>query len=231
MNMTTATKEKIIDLAERRKAHEGVVLNVGGGNRDIIDMPSRYDAWKRVYLDIDPGVKADICCDARNLATLQAGAYDAVYSSHNLEHFYAHEVPQVLDGVRHVLKPGGFFELWVPDVEGLIRHMGQNGSKLTDVIYTTVLGVQVTALDIIYGYQPKIKSSGVDFYAHKTGFSQEMLLNHLKRAGFRKFLFVNRAKNKFEIGIVAFRRYPTPKQEALLKFKASDFFKPDEKAQ
>jgi predicted SAM-dependent methyltransferase len=44
-----------------------------------------------------------------------------VYCSHNLEHYYHHEVPRVLAGSLHVLKPHGFAEIRVPDVEAVCR--------------------------------------------------------------------------------------------------------------
>jgi predicted SAM-dependent methyltransferase len=83
------------------------VLNVGGGSRST-RIPSHYNGWTHDLLDVDPTRKPDILLDARDLASLAPESWDAVYCSHCLEHFHAHEVPRVLNGFRHVLKKDGF---------------------------------------------------------------------------------------------------------------------------
>jgi SAM-dependent methyltransferase len=96
------------------------VLNVGG-NSKAISIPKHFEGWTHDLLDIDPRGKPDIVCDARKLTTLAPDLYDAVYCSHNLEHYFAHDVPKVLRGFHHVLKPDGFAEIRVPDIALLMR--------------------------------------------------------------------------------------------------------------
>jgi predicted SAM-dependent methyltransferase len=91
------------------------VLNVGG-NSKAIALPPVYQGWENVLLDIDPKGQPDVLCDARELAGLAGGEYDAVYCSHNLEHYHRHDVPKVLAGFRHVLKAEGFAHIRVPDM-------------------------------------------------------------------------------------------------------------------
>ena len=92
------------------------VLNVGGGSKEI-PIPEHYEGWEHVLLDIDAARKPDVVCDARELSKLPAGLYDAVYCSHNLEHYWRHDVPRVLKGFAHVLGAHGFAEVAVPDVK------------------------------------------------------------------------------------------------------------------
>ena len=87
-----------------RNAHEKG-LNVGG-NSKTISLPPQYADFEHILLDIDPKGSPDIVCDARDLEELEAGQFDAVYCSHNLEHYYRHEVKRVLAGFLHVLKDG-----------------------------------------------------------------------------------------------------------------------------
>ena len=56
------------------------VLNVGGNSKEI-QIPEAFGGWQHVMLDIDPAVRPDVVCDARNLATLKGSEYDAVYCS------------------------------------------------------------------------------------------------------------------------------------------------------
>jgi len=88
------------------------VLNVGG-NSKAIKLLSQYAKFEHFLLDIDPKGSPDILCDARELTSLEAIHFDAVYCSHNLEHYYRHDIPRVLSGFLHVLKDGGFAHIRV----------------------------------------------------------------------------------------------------------------------
>jgi SAM-dependent methyltransferase len=158
------------------------VLNVGGGNK-LIPIPSHYSEWDHVLLDIDPASGADVILDARKLITFPASSFDAVYCSHNLEHYYQHDALKVLAGFLHVLKPGGFVEIHVPDILSVMSRLVKSKLDISDTLYQSKNG-PISVHDVIYGWGKQIESSGVDFYAHKTGFSRLSLLQALKQAGF-----------------------------------------------
>jgi len=149
------------------------VLNVGSGACRIA-LPAVYAAWRKVFLDINPVTKPDVLCDARQMVSLPAGTYDSVYSSHLLEHFYAHEVPNVLSGFRHVLKSDGFVFLLVPDIGGLMQEIVEKRLGLLDTLYTSEVG-PINARDVLYGHAGRIAQDDGDWQAHKTGFTQELL--------------------------------------------------------
>jgi SAM-dependent methyltransferase len=158
------------------------VLDVGGGSK-LIAIPPHYTGWGQLMLDIDANAKPDVLADARELAQLEPGLFDAVYCSHNLEHYYAHDVPRVLAGFAHVLKPEGFAEIRVPDVAAVARAMTEGGRDMEDVLYTSPAG-PIMVRDVLYGLARAIQKTGVDFYAHKTGFTRRSLGDALRRAGF-----------------------------------------------
>jgi len=91
----------------RREWNMKRLLNVGGGSKSI-PLPPEYAGFEHVLLDIDPSGKPDIVLDGRKILELGAEQFDAIYCSHNLEHYFRHHVPKVLAGFFHVLKPGGF---------------------------------------------------------------------------------------------------------------------------
>ena len=127
------------------------VLNVGGHSKEIA-LPPQYDRFEQVLLDIDPAQRPDIVCDARQMTQrLEAGTFDAVFCSHNLEHYYRHEVPRVLGGFLHVLKQGGFAQVIVPDIADVMRTCIERGLELEDVLYQSPAG-PITVLDVLYGY-------------------------------------------------------------------------------
>jgi tetratricopeptide (TPR) repeat protein len=182
---------KVKDLFARPASGKGParrVLNVGGGSKGVA-LPPHFERWEQLLLDIDPRVGADLVCDARELRdSAEAEAFDAVYCSHNLEHYYRHGVDKVLQGFVHVLKADGFAEIRVPDIGELIKLLARNGLDIEQEIYTSNVGA-ITAHDMIYGYGPEIEASGQDFYAHKTGFSRDSLLRALHTNGFREIYF------------------------------------------
>lgn len=179
------------------------VLNVGG-NRKEIALPENYKGWEIVLLDIDPRGNPDVLCDARELTVLQGSAYDAVYCSHNLEHYYRHDVPKVLAGFRHVLKEQGFAHIRVPDMGDVMRQVVQKSLDIDDVLYQSPAG-PITVRDVFYGYGVEIERSGNDFYAHKTGFTQKSLVRMLEACGFP---FVFSMAGNLEVTALAFRQKP-----------------------
>lgn len=183
------------------------VLNVGGNDRNIA-LPSLYEGWRQVWLDIDPDVNPDILCDARELTQQKADDFDAVYCSHNLEHYYRHDVPKVLAGFRHVLKPDGFAHIRVPDLASVMRATLDRKLDLEDELYHSAAG-PISVLDVIYGYGKEIESSGNDFFAHKTGFTPGSLHLALQAAG---FAHIYCTLGHFEINAVAFMDAPNDRQ-------------------
>jgi predicted SAM-dependent methyltransferase len=75
--------------------------------------------WDEVTLDIDESVRPDIVDKLPELASVEAESFDAVYSAHNIEHLYPHEVPLALGAMRRVLKPDGFVILTCPDLQSI----------------------------------------------------------------------------------------------------------------
>jgi ubiquinone/menaquinone biosynthesis C-methylase UbiE len=187
------------------------VLNVGG-NSKAIPLPPQYAGFEHLLLDIDPSLAPDIVCDARQLATLSAGRFDAVYCSHNLEHYYRHDVRAVLAGFLYVLKEGGFAQIRVPDIQEVMRATLERNLDIDDVLYESAAG-PIMVLDVLYGYSVEIEQSGQDFFAHKTGFTLKSLLKALSGAGFSK---IYSATGNFEINAVAFKGEPD--QAALALF-------------
>lgn len=168
------------------------VLNVGGGATR--DLPKRYDGWGQILLDINPDVKPDICKDAKRLTELQEGVFDAVYCSHNLEHFYKHDVPLVLEGFLHVLNENGFAEISVPDVVALMVDMMSRNHDIGDVWYRTGEGTAITFHDVLYGWNAAM-AQGNEYYAHKCGFTPISLAAALQAAGFKSIFISAHDKN------------------------------------
>jgi len=188
------------------------VLNVGGNSKEI-PLPPPYAEFEHLLLDIDPKTSPDILCDARDLGKFEPAQFDAVYCSHNLEHYYRHDIPKVLAGFLHVLKDNGFAHIRVPDIMEVMRVATEKRLDVDDVIYQADAG-PVLVIDVLYGLSSEIERSGVDFFAHKTGFTLKSLLKALTQAGFSKLYG---STGNFQVSALAFKGQPDEATRALFK--------------
>ena len=194
------------ELLEVRK-----VLNVGG-NSKAIAIPNCFNGWQHDLLDIDPRGNPDVLCDARELWRLPPRQYDAIYCSHNLEHFHRHDVVSVLKGFRIVLKKDGFIFVRVPDLQAVMQTVIDKGLDIDDVLYE-VPHSSILVRDVIFGWHIEIERSGNDFFSHKTGFTEKSLVNMLKDNGFST---VFSWCNKLEVAALAFLVQPDKDRLATL---------------
>ncbi|ETR69140.1 MAG: Methyltransferase type 11 [Candidatus Magnetoglobus multicellularis str. Araruama] len=69
-------------------------LHVGCGSRHKDQTTAGFNTpeWKELRFDIDPNNHPDILGEMTDMVTVPNGSVDAVYSSHNIEHLYPHEV-------------------------------------------------------------------------------------------------------------------------------------------
>ena len=196
------------------------VLDVGGHGRGI-PLPAQYVDWERIILDIDPISNPDIVLDARKICdVLPVSQYAGVYCSHNLEHYYQHDVQRVLDGFYHVLKEDGFIHIRVPDLLALMKKMVIEGLDLDDILYKAPIGA-VSVRDVIYGYGPEIEKSGNDYYAHKTGFTAKSLAKVIRESGFKQVFIAN---TSLEIRVIAFKEIASEYVLNNFNLKPKNFF-------
>lgn len=161
------------------------VLHVGCGpyKPEKLHSMFRTGEWQEVRLDIDPNVKPDIVASITDLSAIAAGSMDAIFSSHNLEHLYPHEVPLALKEFRRVLKsPQGFALITLPDLQQVAQLIAED--KLDEPAYQSPAG-PIAPLDMLYGHRPSLARGNL-FMAHRTGFTAKTLAQELTRAGFAR---------------------------------------------
>ena len=159
------------------------VLNAGSGARAnrYLHPAFRNGDWDEVRLDIDPGASPDLVGSFVDMrALVPAQSFDAVWSSHSLEHLYAHEVPSALGEFKRVLKPDGFALITCPDLEAVAALVLHHG--LDHEAYVSPMG-PITPLDMLFGHSGAI-AHGSTFMAHNTGFTCSLLGHLLANAGF-----------------------------------------------
>ncbi|MCW2314343.1 O-linked N-acetylglucosamine transferase family protein [Rhodoferax antarcticus] len=160
------------------------ILHVGPGHRQNgAKLPTAFqnNDWQEIRLDIDPTNEPDIIGSMLDMAAVQSESMDALYSAHNIEHVYAHEVAVVLKEFLRVLKPTGYLVITCPDLQTVCALVAQD--KLTDAAYTAQAGI-ITPLDILYGHGAAL-TAGHLYMAHKCGFTLKTLTTALQTAGFK----------------------------------------------
>ncbi|NJB66856.1 SAM-dependent methyltransferase [Desulfobaculum xiamenense] len=158
------------------------VLHVGCGmpKPDRLHAMFRTPGWREIRLDINPDVRPDYVASITDMRIVVTSSMDAIYSSHNLEHLYPHEVSLALSEFRRVLRADGFALVTVPDVQSVAEAILRDG--LDDALYNSSLG-PVAPLDILYGHRVAL-AQGRLYMAHHTGFTQKTLAVALQSAGF-----------------------------------------------
>ncbi len=156
--------------------------------------------WQEIRYDIDPQVNPDIQGTLTDMTLVASESLDAIYSSHNIEHVYPHEIPLALAQFRRVLKPDGFVVITCPDLQIVCEAVAQD--KLLEPLYESPVG-PISPIDILYGHRGYIQQ-GNHFMAHKCGFTYSALCGTFLATGFKE-IFGGRRPANFDIWLVAFK--------------------------
>lgn len=160
-----------------------MVLHVGCGPANPAALPAAFfpaGGWRELRLDIDPAVRPDLIASITDMAVVEDSAVDAVWSAHNLEHLYPHEVPVALAEFYRVLKSDGFLLLTLPDLQQVAELVAQD--RLSEPAYLSPAG-PISPLDMLYGHGAAL-AAGNAFMGHRGGFTARTLEAVLRTAGF-----------------------------------------------
>ena len=158
------------------------LLHVGCGpkHKDRTTRGFNQPQWQEIRLDIDPAAKPDVVGTMTDMPAVGDGSVDAIFSSHNIEHLYPHEVPQALREFRRVLRADGLAVITCPDLQSICALVAQD--RLTDAAYQSSAG-PITPLDVLYGHRPALARGNL-YMAHRCGFTARVLGATLREAGF-----------------------------------------------
>lgn len=180
------------------------VLHVGCGMPDPDKLPRTAFPgayWHEIRLDIDVDVAPDIVASITDLSAIPGECFDAVYSSHNLEHLYPHEVPLALFEFLRILKPEGFALILLPDLQATAELVAQD--KLKEAAYVSPAG-PIAPIDMIFGFRPAL-AAGNHFMAHRTGFTATSLQRQMTQCGFAD-IEVLRVPEHYALQATGYRR-------------------------
>ena len=120
--------------------------------------------------DINPKANPDVICDIRAIPEADE-TFDAVYSSHVLEHFYFWEAPELVQEWSRILKVGGEIKIRVPNfawaAEMIVKASNGEEVNLTELNY---------AFGSIYGTRDNIRTDEPDStQIHRCGYMPHKL--------------------------------------------------------
>jgi predicted SAM-dependent methyltransferase len=159
------------------------VLHIGCGPKNAIKLHPVFQTpgWNEIRLDIDENVEPDIISSMTDMrASVEDKSCDAIWSSHNIEHLYAHEAPLAFAEFRRVLRDDGFALITCPDVAAVAQLIVDG--RFSEPAYQSPAGA-IFAADMLWGHRPAL-AKGNDFMAHRMGFTCETLGQALIEAEF-----------------------------------------------
>ena len=176
-------------------------LHVGCGpkRKDRTTRGFNTEAWQELRLDIDASVAPDIIGTMTDMSAVADASVDAIFSSHNIEHLYPHEVALALKEFLRVLRPDGFAVITCPDLQSVCELVAQD--KLLEPAYTSPAG-PITPLDILYGHRPPMAQGNL-YMAHRCGFTEKVLVGTLRACGFTSVASRRRAHPNYDLYAVA----------------------------
>ena len=174
-------------------------LHVGCGQKRKERTTKALSTWNELRFDIDESVQPDLVGTMTDMSSVFSESVDAVFSSHNIEHLYPHEVPLALAEFLRVLKSDGIAVITCPDLKSVCALIAED--KLTDAAYTSPAG-PIAPIDILYGLRSSMAQGNL-YMAHRCGFTQKVLRATIQASGFKSVATAARGYPYFDLWAVA----------------------------
>lgn len=174
-------------------------IGCGSKNKNQTTKTFALEIWDEIRFDIDSSVDPDIVGTMLDMTRVDSNSVDGVFSSHNIEHLYAHQIPEAIREFIRVLKKDGVLVVTCPDLQSVCALVAED--KLLEAAYDSPAG-PVTPFDILYGHRPVI-ANGNYFMAHRCGFTETALRTTLKHHGFMSVATARRVAPYFDLWAVA----------------------------
>jgi len=186
-------------------------LHIGCGpkRKDSTTKVFNSNSWEEVTLDIDKGVNPDILGTMTDLSMIEDSSFDAIYSSHNIEHLFLYDALVAVKEFYRILKSTGYILVVCPDIISTCEAIVEKG-PLEPLYYIknkktgeTSKDLWVSGIDILYGWRRAINAEN-NFMAHKFGYSEESLRLLFSQNKFKSIASVTR-KSRYDINLLAFK--------------------------
>jgi hypothetical protein len=194
------------------------LLHVGCGAARLPQTTAGFNdgSWSEIRVDINGLNEPDIIGSMTDMSAVKSDIVDALFSSHNIEHLYPHEVSIALLEFKRVLNADGFCVITCPDLQSVCALVAQG--KLLDPAYISPAG-PIAPIDIVFGHRDSLAQGNL-YMAHRTGFTEKTLSATLHEAGFMTVATMKRA-HCFDLWAIATK---TPASEQQIQALAKAHF-------
>ena len=176
-------------------------LHVGCGLKNKYATTPEFAKWQEIRYDIDSSVEPEIIGSMQDMSVVQNESVDAIFSSHNIEHLYFHEIPIALSEFYRVITKEGYVVITCPDLQSVCSLVAED--KMEEVAYMSPAG-PIAPVDMLFGYRAAIQNGNI-YMAHNTGFTQKTLIKSFENIGFTRTISIKRPSPYFDIWMVAFK--------------------------
>ena len=187
--------------------YAGNTSNIKGFNKN---------EWQQISLDIDPKVNPDIVASITDMSAVESESIDAIYSSHNIEHLYWHELDLAFKEFIRVLKNNGFILITCPNIQAICSLIADD--KLLETCYESPAG-PISPIDVLFGHRAFTKNN--IHMAHHTCFTEKSLRKTILDNGFATVASMSRENPYFDLFALATK---TAAYEDEIKKMAIQFF-------
>jgi len=194
------------------------LLHVGCGASNIKQTTPGFNdgSWSEIRIDINRLNRPDIIGSMTDMSLVHAESINAIFSSHNIEHLYTHEITIALAEFKRVLTSDGFCVITCPDLQSVCALVAQG--KLLDPAYISPAG-PIAPIDILFGHRASMAQGNL-YMAHRTGFTEKTLSASLHEAGFMTVATMKRP-NCFDLWALATKSAVS--QEQMKKLATAHF--------
>lgn len=161
-------------------------LEIGAGDSKL------SQEWETLDRLTKPYGPDHYCCWGEQPLPLEDASIDLVYAAHVLEHVEWFQTHYALLEVHRVLKPGGVFEVWVPDFQYLVEcYLGRKcGDEWRHKNTTDDPMLWLNGRIFTYGGPLGL----ADPNWHRTVFDFQYLSDCLTRAGFKEVVRIDKTE-------------------------------------
>jgi hypothetical protein len=185
------------------------LLHVGCGASNIKQTTPGFNdgSWSEIRIDINRLNRPDIIGSMTDMSLVHTESMNAIFSSHNIEHLYTHEITIALAEFKRVLTSDGFCVITCPDLQSVCALVAQG--NLLDPAYISPAG-PIAPIDILFGHRASMAQGNL-YMAHRTGFTEKTLSASLHEAGFMTVATMKRP-NCFDLWALATKSAVSQKQ-------------------
>lgn len=175
-SVSPALQKRLTSRSDKKRVLHVYSAQAGSGR-----MHAKFSGpdWEEIRLDPFDSNKPDILGDWNQLADIPDQSFDAIWTSHGVQHMFISEVPKALSHCHRILKDGGLMLITVPDLQSIAKAIYDGKSPVESL--NRIGQPVITSLDLLYGAFPSPPPATL---MNQSAFTAPSIGTAFKKAGF-----------------------------------------------